>query len=99
VGIDLRSALTKIRSFLAALAPVTPIKLDDAFVVLIDAALFDASIFGWLETKAQQPDGTLSLEGEPPTALRLALEMRGLNWGIVLASLPTLIQLIRDMQR
>ena len=97
--IDFRSALTRLRGMLAALAPITPLKLDDAFVVLIDAALADAAVFGWLQAKAEQPEGTLSLEGEPPVALQAAMQLRGINWGTVLSSVPILIQILRDLQK
>lgn len=92
---EFRAILTKIRSLLAMLAPVTPIKLDDALVVLIDAALADANVFGWLKAKAEQPAGTLSLEAEPPVALQQTLELRGLKWGQVLAMLPQILEIIR----
>lgn len=95
MAFDLRLLLTKARAVLSRLAPITPIKTDDALVVLIDAALEDATVFGWLKAKAEQPEGTLNLEADPPVALQGALELRGLQWTSVVEVAPHLIAILR----
>lgn len=94
--LNLVQVLTKARGVLAAVAGITPIKTDDAFVALLDAFLADATLLGWLETKVQQSDdGTLSLESTPPVAIQEALERHRLTFPQVLEAIPVIIQLWR----
>lgn len=89
------SALDRVRAFLAAIAPVTPIKTDDALVVTIDAIRFDAEFLGWFKKKVDDSAaGTLSLESSPPVALQVVLEQRRIDWAKLLEMLPVLIQLV-----
>lgn len=95
VKFDLRTALARARAGLAALAPLTPLKSDDALVALIDAIIADAALFSFVERKvAARQDGTLSIEGAPPVALQAALELRGITWQQVLTYLPVLIEFL-----
>ena len=93
---SIRLALEKARSFLAALAPITPIKSDDALVVVIDALLADAGLFGWFEGKvADNVGGVLSLESTPPIALQVTLEARKIDWAKLIEMVPTIISLLK----
>lgn len=93
---DLRSILAKVRSFLFHLAPVTPIKTDDALVVMIDALLSDATLFGWFEAKVDADDsGVLSMQVGPPEAVSLALSARSIDWSQLVALLPTLLAIVK----
>lgn len=95
MALDLRSALTKLRAILAGLAPITPLKIDDACVVFIDAVLADAGLFGWFEDKAKaHVDGTLSLEGPLPVALQTKVEELRLDPAKVPEMISVLIQLL-----
>jgi hypothetical protein len=95
--LNIRTALTKARAVLVVVSPITPIKTDDALIVMIDAFLADADMMGWLKAKAAAPapaDGTLSLEAEPET-LQLSLKRNNIDFGKVMAALPILLELIR----
>ena len=93
---SIRNLLVRARGILAAIAPITPLKLDDTLVLVIDAILADAELFGWFEGKVAAADsGSLSIEAGPPEALAMALERRGIKWGQVAASLPAILELIR----
>lgn len=95
-SLDLRSILTKVRNFLAAIAPLTPIKTDDSLVAVLDAVLVDADLFGWLSAKVDQSaSGVLSLETDPPVALQVVLEQRSINWQQLLSALPVIIEFVR----
>jgi hypothetical protein len=94
--ISLDVALSKVRAFLVAAAPLTPIKSDDAAIVVIDALLHDGRLFGWFGTKVAEDDnGVLSLESTPPVALQVVLEQRQIDWAKLLEFLPTIITLVR----
>lgn len=96
MSLDLRTILLRVRSFIAAIAPVTPLKTDDELPGLIDAVLADATLFGWLETKVQaDADGVLQIETDPPVALQLSLEAQALKWDRLLALLPVLLEIVR----
>lgn len=92
---SLRSLLVKARAFIAAIAPVTPLKTDDELPGLIDALLADAALFGWFEDKVAASDsGVLSIESTPPVALQMVLEQRKVNWSRLIELLPAIIQVI-----
>lgn len=92
---SIRALLEKARSFLAAIAPITPLKTDDELPGLIDAILADASLLGWFEAKVAASDaGVLSLESTPPVALQVVLEQRKINWSRLIELLPAIIQVI-----
>lgn len=95
--LNIRAALTKARAVLVVVAPLTPLKTDDALIPVIDAFLADADMMGWLKAKAAAPppaDGTLSLEAEPE-ALQLALARNKIDFAKVMAALPVILELIR----
>lgn len=95
-----RAAIDKAILFLAAIAPLTPIKSDDALVVLLKAIQADAELLGYVEAKADaDAAGTLQIEGEPPVALQLALERQGLKWADFAAALPVILEIIRLARR
>lgn len=97
--INLKYLLVKARDILALVAPVTPLKTDDAIVAVMTALIEDATLFGYFEKAVDAEDsGKLSLVGEPPVALQTALEDRKLDWGKLLTYLPTIIEIIRAMR-
>lgn len=88
---DLRALLLKARNVIAAIAPVTPMKMDDELPALIDAFLSDAELMGWLEVQhVGHVPGRVSLPLKPPVAVQAALERRKIN----LAKLPELLSAI-----
>lgn len=92
----LKAALLKVRGILAAIAPITPLKLDDTLVLVIDAGLADAELFGWFQAKVEaDAAGTLAIETEPSAALQISLAKRGLTFGQVAAALPAILELLR----
>lgn len=99
---SLRSLLSATRAMLAGIAPATSIKTDDAAVVMIDAILNDAELFGWFERKVAESDangGALSMEGETaPVALQMVLEQRQIAWLSLLQSLPAIIAAINALK-
>lgn len=95
--LNLVQVLTKARGVLAAVAPITPLKSDDALVTLLDAILADATLFGWVENKVinAPADGALSLEASPPVAIQAALEAKKIPWQQLVDALPVIIQIWR----
>jgi hypothetical protein len=93
----IRIALKKVRDFLSYVAPITPIKTDDALVVVIDALLADVLLFGWFTVKvAEDQAGKLSLEAaEPPQELRGPLADRRIEWKKLIEMAPTIISLVK----
>jgi hypothetical protein len=92
--LNLVQVLTKARGVLAAVAPLTPIKSDDAFLALLDAVLEDAELFGYVHQKVNdEADGKLSLESTPPVAIQGALEQRGIAFKQLLDAIPVIISL------
>lgn len=99
VSFDLRPVLIQVRNAVAALAPYTQIKSDDALVVAIDAALHDAAMFGFLEAAVKDDDaGKLSLTTTPPVALQPVIEEMKIDWSAFLAALPTIIALVKSLR-
>lgn len=97
--VTLRYWLVKARDLLAMIAPVTPLKSDDAIVVVMTALIEDAELFGFFENAVEaEESGRLSLAGEPPVAIQAALQARKINWAQVLAFLPTIIEVIRSLR-
>lgn len=93
---SLRDILAKVRSFLAVIAPMTPITLDDALIPVIDAILKDSDLFGWFSAKVDQhATGVLSLETDPPVALQASLERHGIKWAKLLDMLPAILEIVR----
>jgi len=96
---DLRSILVQVRNAVAALAPYTQIKSDDALVVGIDAALHDAAMFGFLDQAvADSEAGKLSLVSTPPVALQPVVEQLKIDWAAFLEALPTILALIKSLR-
>jgi hypothetical protein len=99
---NIRPALEHARDFLAGIAPITPIKLDDALVVLIDACLSDAEMFGWLQTEYTNHTAggyRTTLATTPPAALRASLEKANLPWAQIVQLLPVIFDLISKWQK
>ena len=97
--LTLRYWLVKARDLLAMVAPVTPLKSDDAIVVVMTALIEDAELFGFFERAVEaEESGKLSLVGIPPVALQAALQARNINWGQLITFLPTIIEVIRSLR-
>ena len=97
--VTLRYWLIKARDLLAMVAPVTPLKSDDAIVHVMTALIEDAELFGFFEKAVDDEDsGKLSLVGIPPVALQAALQARNIDWQKLLTYLPTIIEIIRSLR-
>lgn len=96
---DLRPILIQVRNAVAAIAPYTEIKSDDALVVGIDAALHDAAMFGFLQQSVADDDaGKLSVTTTPPVAVQPIVEEMKIDWAAFLQALPTIISLIKALR-
>lgn len=97
--VTLRYWLIKARDLLAMVAPVTPLKSDDAIAHVMTALIEDAELFGFFEKAVDDEDsGKLSLVGIPPVALQAALQARNIDWQKLLTYLPTIIEIIRSLR-
>lgn len=97
--VTIRYWLTKARDMLAAVAPITPLKTDDAIVVVMTALLEDGELFKFFDAAVDSEDsGKLSLVGEPPVALQAALEARKIDWQKLITFLPTIIEIVRMLR-
>lgn len=99
---SLRDLFARAKSVLASIAPITPIKSDDALVVLIDAALADAELLGFFrQAENDHDDGKLSLTATPPVALQATVESlsaKGIDWAKLIEMLPAVIALIKSLR-
>ncbi len=102
MALNLRALFLRGRNVLAAIATVTPIRSDDALVVLFDAAIDDAELLGFIRQAEEDHDaGRLSLSTSPPVALQesaQALERRGVDWARLIEMLPSIIALIKSLR-
>lgn len=97
--VTIRYWLVKARDLLAMIAPVTPLKTDDAIVQVMTAIIEDAELFKFFEASVDaEESGKLSLVGVPPVALQAALQARNIDWQKLITFLPTIIELVRTLR-
>lgn len=97
--VTIRYWLVKARDLLAAVAPITPLKTDDAIVKVMTAILEDAELFKFFDASVDAEDsGKLSLVGTPPVAIQESLQARNIPWDKLVTFLPTIIELVRMLR-
>lgn len=93
---DLLDLLLKSLGFLKTLAQLTETKVDDEIVELLDAIAESPALLDWIKGLLDvglDEAGQLSLVGEPPEAVALALKERKIDWAKLLEKLPAIISL------